>query len=169
MASTRRNFVYNLVLTICNYIFPLITYPYVSRVLGVTNIGICNFVDSIIDYYVLFSTLGVGSYGVRAIAKYVDDKAKRDEIFSSLFTINMITTVIFLIVLFASTYSIDRLSPYKDFLCIGSLKLIFSLFLTNWLFQGMSDFKYITVRSVSVRCVFVVLVFLFIDMFDNCS
>lgn len=167
MASTRRNFVYNLVLTICNYIFPLITYPYVSRVLGVTNIGICNFVDSIIDYYVLFSTLGVGSYGVRAIAKYVDDKAKRDEIFSSLFTLNMITTVIFLIVLFASAYSIDRLSPYKDFLCIGSLKLIFSLFLTNWLFQGMSDFKYITVRSVSVRCVFVVLVFLFVRNSDD--
>lgn len=162
MASTRKNFVYNLMLTLCNYVFPLITYPYVSRVLGVTNIGICNFVDSIIDYYVLFSTLGTASYGVRAIAKYVDDRQKRDEIFSSLFVINLITTFVFLIILFITTHSLERLAPYRDFLYIGSLKLVFSLFQTNWLFQGMSDFKYITVRSVIVRCIFVVLVFLFV-------
>lgn len=167
MASTRKNFVYNLVLTLCNYVFPLITYPYVSRVLGVTNIGICNFVDSIIDYYVLFSTLGIASYGVRAIAKNADDKQKRDEIFSSLFIINLITTIVFVIILFITTYTIEKLAPYKDFLYIGSLKLVFSLFLTNWLFQGMSDFKYITVRSVIVKSVFVVLVFLFVRTSDD--
>lgn len=162
MAGTRKNFVYNLILTLCNYVFPLITYPYVSRVLGVTNIGICNFVDSIIDYYVLFSTLGIGSYGVRAIAKYVDDKHKRDEIFTNLFVLNSITTIVFLFILFTTTYSFEKFAPYKDFLYIGSLKLIFSLFMTNWLFQGMSDFKYITIRSVIVRCIFVVFVFLFV-------
>lgn len=54
--------------------FPLLTYPYVSRVLGVIGIGTCNFVDSIIDYFILFSGLGIGSYGVREIARYKDNK-----------------------------------------------------------------------------------------------
>ena len=52
--DVKRNFVYNGILTLSNYIFPLIVYPYVSRVLGVSNIGICNFVDSIVHWFILF-------------------------------------------------------------------------------------------------------------------
>ena len=69
--SVRRNFIYNLILTFSSYLFPLLTYPYVSRVLGVIGIGTCNFVDSIIDYFILFSGLGIGSYGVREIARVI--------------------------------------------------------------------------------------------------
>ena len=60
----KKNFVYSSILTISNYLFPLITYPYVSRVLGVTNIGICNYIDSIINYFVLFSSLGITVLGI---------------------------------------------------------------------------------------------------------
>lgn len=162
MVSTKTNFGYNLVLTLCNYIFPLITYPYVSRVLGVTNIGICNFVDSIIQYFILLSTLGIGSYGVREIARYKDNREKRDEVFSNLFILNCITTGIALAALIICTFTISSLEVYKPFLGIGSLQLVFTLFLTNWFFQGISDFKYITIRSVAVKSIYVVLVFLFI-------
>ena len=51
MPSLKKNFFYSALLTVANYVFPLITYPYVSRVLGVTNIGMCNFVDNIINYF----------------------------------------------------------------------------------------------------------------------
>ena len=63
--GVKKNFLYSAILTISNYIFPLLTYPYVSRVLGVTNIGICNFVDSIINYFILFSMMGVSIFGIR--------------------------------------------------------------------------------------------------------
>lgn len=53
--SIKKNFVYSSILTVSNYLFPLLTFPYISRVLGVTNIGICNYVDSIITYFVFFS------------------------------------------------------------------------------------------------------------------
>lgn len=69
MVTLKKNIFYSTILTTANYIFPLLTYPYVSRVLGVDKIGICNFVDSIINYFVLFSMLGVGIVGIREIAK----------------------------------------------------------------------------------------------------
>ena len=67
--SIRVNFLYSAILTVSNYFFPFITYPYVSRVLGVEKIGICNFVDGIIHYFILFSMLGIVSVGIREIAK----------------------------------------------------------------------------------------------------
>lgn len=167
MASTKSNFGYNLLLTFCNYIFPLLTYPYISRVLGVTNIGVCNFVDSIIQYFILLSTLGIGSFGVREIARYKDDRMKRDEVFSNLFFLNCITTGIAIVGLIICTFTISTLIPYRHFLGIGSLQLIFNLFLTNWFFQGISDFKYITIRSVIVKSIYVIFVFLFIKTEDD--
>ena len=69
MGSIKRNIFYNSILTISSYIFPLITFPYVTRVLGVNNIGICNFVDSIIQYFICFSMMGVMTVGTREIAR----------------------------------------------------------------------------------------------------
>ena len=167
MASVKKNFAYNLALTLCNYIFPLLIYPYVSRVLGVTNIGICNFVDSIIQYFILFSTLGIGSFGVREIARYKEDRENRDKIFSSLFLLNVITTLLALVVLFVSVNVVESLAPYKKFLWIGTMQLVSTLFLTNWFFQGISDFKYITIRTVVVKCIYVLSVFLFVRNEDD--
>ena len=162
MASLKKNFAYNLLLTGCNYIFPLITYPYVSRVLGVTNIGTCAYVNSIIQYFMLFSMLGIGSYGVREIARFKEDKEKRDEVFTNLFFINFITTVIALLALFLCTYFISSLYEYRKFLCVGSVSLLFNMFITHWFFQGISDFKFITIRSVILRCVHLFLIFIFV-------
>ena len=82
--SVKKNFGYNLLLTFCKYLFPLITYPYVSRVLGVDKIGTCNFVDGLINYFILFSTLGIGSFGVREIARCKGNLDERNRVFSSL-------------------------------------------------------------------------------------
>ena len=73
MANIKKNFFYSSVLTTANYLFPMLTYPYVARVLGVDKIGLCNFADSIISYFLLFSMMGIGSVGIREIAKYKED------------------------------------------------------------------------------------------------
>ena len=162
MASVKKNFSYNLILTFCNYLFPLLTYPYVSRVLGVEKIGTCNFVDGIINYFVLFSALGIGSYGVREIAKCKDDVERRSYVFSNLIAINIQGTVLALAILIAGTLWLPSLQSYKDFLWIGVMKLLFSMFLIEWFFQGMSEFKYITIRSVLVRFIYVIAIFIFV-------
>ena len=83
--SIKRNFIYSSILVTSNYIFPFITYPYISRVLGVTNIGICNFVDSIVNYFILFSMMGIGIIGIREIASAKKNQDDLNSTFSSLF------------------------------------------------------------------------------------
>ena len=95
----KRNFFFSSILTTANYIFPLIIFPYISRVLGVNNIGICNFVDSIINYFILFSMMGLSITGIREIAKVKKDKSILQQTFSSLFVLNLISTSIALILL----------------------------------------------------------------------
>ena len=151
MGGLKKNFIWNLTLTLANYVFPLLTYPYVSRVLGVSKIGVCNYVDGIINYFVLFATLGVTSLGIREIAKVKSNAKELSIIFSSLLSFNIVLTIICVIIVIFMTYLIDFFEPYKSFLLVGILKLIFSAFLIEWFFQGMSNFQYITIRSIIVR------------------
>lgn len=160
--SIKRNFSYNLILTFCNYLFPLITYPYVSRILGVSNIGTCNFVDSIINYFILFSILGIGSYGVREIAKCKDNTEKRSQIFTNLILLNAIGTLIAIIVYIIAILNIPSLQEYRRFLWVGLIKILFNMFLIEWFFQGLQQFRYIAIRSVLVRFIYVISIFIFV-------
>lgn len=160
--GVKKNFGYNLILTLCNYLFPLITFPYVSRVLHADNVGLCGFVDGIINYLVLFSMLGIGSYGVREIARCGNDKERRSEVFSSLLSLNAIFTFVAVAVLVVSTLCIGRLQPYREFLGIGVLKLVFNTFLIEWFFRGIEQFKYITLRTVAVNACYVISVLLLV-------
>lgn len=160
--GVKKNFIYSSILTVTNYIFPLITYPYVSRILGVTNIGICNFVDSIIHYFILFSMMGVSILGIREIAGTSSDREKQNKVFSGLFLLNGIATLIMLILLLLSIHIIPELNKYKDLMYIGAGKLVANLFLVEWFFKGTENFKYITKRTIIVRCLYVLAVFLFI-------
>lgn len=160
--SLKRNFIYNSILTISGYLFPLLTYPYVTRVLGVENIGICNFVDSIINYFILFSMMGIGAVGMREISQCRDDRRKMSKSFTSLLALNLITTLMAIIVLVIAIYAVPALYPYKELLGIGVCKLFFNFFLIEWFYAGVEDFAYITKRSIFVRSIYVVLVFLLI-------
>lgn len=169
MASLKKNILYSGILTTANYIFPLITYPYVSRVLGVANIGICNFVDSIINYFLIFSALGIGIVGIREIAKNKGDKVKLQKTFSQLFTINTISTSIALLVLIIAMHTIGRLQENYELLWIGVLKLIFNYLLIEWFYKGLEDFKYITNRTIWVRSIYVISVFLLVKTSQDIS
>ena len=160
--SLKKNIIYSSILTAANYIFPLITYPYVSRVLGVDNIGACNFVDSVINYFILFSMLGISTVGIREISQARSDREKLNQTFSRLFTINTVSTTVVLIALLISMFTVPQLRENSHLMWIGVLKLISNYLLIEWLYKGLEEFKYITSRTVLVKCLYVVAVFLFI-------
>lgn len=162
MPSLKRNLFYSILLVLANYVFPFLTYPYVSRVLGVTGIGACNFVDSVINYFILFSTLGIDSYGVREIAKHKDDKEALGRTFSNIFTVNVTLTAIMLVLLVGATLTVPKLSAHMDLVFIGAFKLVFNCLLTEWLFKGLEDFKLITLRSIAIKLLYVAAVFIFV-------
>ena len=158
----RTNVLYSSVLTCSNYIFQIITYPYVSRVLGVEYIGICNFVISFVHYVVLFSTMGISIIGIREVARCRNNRLALERCFSSLFLLHAISTGIVLLLYLLAVYNIPALKPYQQLLCVGTFQILFNLFLIEWFFKGIEDFKYITYRNLAVRFLYVLLVFLFV-------
>lgn len=167
MASLKKNVIYSSILTCAGYVFPLITYPYVSRVLGVTNIGTCNFVDSIINYFSLISMMGIGTIGVREIAACGGDINKRSKVFSSLFWLNGIATLIACVALIIAIFTVKQLYEYKELMFIGFVKLATSFLACEWFFKGIENFKYITKRSIIVKSLYVVAVFIFVRDKDD--
>lgn len=162
MANIKKNFFYSSILTTANYIFPLIIFPYITRVLGVSKVGLCDFVDSIINYYCIFSMLGLTTVAVREIAGNKNDKAKMSKAFSSLLSLNVITTAIMIAALIVSIFLVPRFLENKQLMVVGIFKLLSKAFLIEWLYTGLEDFKYITVRSVIVRCIYVISVLVFV-------
>lgn len=162
MSSIKKNFIYSSILTSANYIFPLIVYPYVSRILGVTKIGACNFVDSIIQYFTLLSMFGITSIGIREIAKAKNDKTRLNTVYSNIFCTNAVFTVVSVLLLFIVIFTVHDLYEYRKLLFVGILKVISNFFLIDWLFRGLEEFKYITFRALLVKCLYVVSIFLFI-------
>lgn len=160
--GVKKNIIYTTILTSSNYIFPLIVYPYVSRVLGVHNIGLCNFIDSVIDYFILISMMGVNIVGTRLIAADQSKKEKLNQTFSSLLTLNGLFTALALLFLCIATLLVPDLSENREMMGYGALKVVSNFLLLEWLFRGLEDFKFITYRSLLVKCLYVVAIFIFV-------
>lgn len=167
MPSLKSNFLYSSILTTAGYVFPLLTYPYVTRVLGVEKIGLCNFIDSIISYFILFSMMGISVTGIREIAQTKHNPQKLNSVFSSLILLNTIFTIIALIILITTTLCVDKLRDEPQLIMAGASKLLFNYLLIEWLFKGLEDFKYITIRTIITRSAFVFAVFIFVNNIDD--
>lgn len=160
--SLKKNFAYKGLLTIANPIMGIITFPYISRVLGVENVGLVNFVDNTISYFLLFATMGIGSIGVRAIAAAKGSQEELDKTFSNLFGMNLLFTLVVLGVYTLLIGMVPKFSQYTELFYIGTAKILFSSLLIEWFFNGIEDFKYITVRTLLIRTLYIASVFLII-------
>lgn len=167
MSGIKKNFFYSAFLTTANYIFPLLTFPYVTRVLGVANFGICGFIDGIINYFILFSTMGIAVVGIREISVTKSKIDKMNETFVDLLMINAIFTVISVLALIVCTYLVPKLYEQKELMFMGAFKIGFNFLLIEWFYKGIEDFKFITIRSLIVKCVYVVGVFCFVRNRDD--
>lgn len=162
MASIKKNFFFSTVLSCANYVFPFLTFPYVSRVLGVEKWGQCNFVDSVVTYFMLFATMGIAILGIREIAAAKHDKSRLNKTFSELMLLVLLTTALAALALLLIIFIVPKFNAYRGLLFIGMLKLLSNSFLIEWLYKGMEDFKYITIRSVAVKTLYVIAVFIFV-------
>ena len=154
-----KNYMYNLLYQVLLLVTPLITTPYISRVLGATNVGIYGFVSSIVAYFVLFGTAGTSLYGQREIAYYQDDPEKRTKIFREIFLIRMFLISIALAV-YVFAFCID--SKYILIYRLMCIEIFANMFDVSWFFQGMQDFKKTVLRNVVIKIVGIALIFAFV-------
>ncbi len=157
--SIAKNYAYNLVYQVLILILPLITTPYLSRVLGAEGIGIYSYTYSIVTYFVLFGSLGVALYGQREIAYAQENVTVRKKVFLEIVLFRFLTVFIAII---AYYFGFMRGQQYQIYYKILLLELIAAAFDISWFFQGMEEFKRTVTRNVLVRICSVTLVFLLV-------
>jgi O-antigen/teichoic acid export membrane protein len=162
MSVFKRNLFYNTLLSVSQILFPLITFPYSSRILGPQAMGSVNFADNFTTYFLLISALGIPLYGVREIAKVKEDPQKLSRVFSELLFIHLATSLIAVILLFLMSFFIGRLHSDLALYQIGMSIVLGSVFIAEWFFQGTEQFKFIAIRSLSIRVLMIAMLFLFV-------
>ena len=160
--SLKKNFIMNALLTMSAFIFPLITFPYVSRVLGPDGTGRVSFGTSLISYFALFSQLGIPTYGVRACAKVRDDREALSRTVRELLSINAVMCAFTYVIFFAALVLIPRLHGDRMLYIIMSSTLLFNAFGMEWLYKGLEKYSYITIRSIAFKIVSVIAMFLLV-------
>lgn len=165
--SIKKNTVLNFIKTLSSIIFPLITFPYVSRVLQPENIGKYNFGNTYVNYFSLIASLGITTYAIRECSRVRDDKKKLSETASQIFSINVFTTIIAYILLFAILFLYPRMNPYIRLIIIQSVIIVFTTLGADWINSAMEDFKYITIRTVAFQFISLGLMFIFVRKPDD--
>lgn len=162
MNSLKKNALLNIIKQICTVVFPLITFPYAARVLHTDNYGTYTFSASIISYITLLAGLGVSNYAVREGARIRKNNKEVAAFSNQIFTINVFSTIISLIVLFILTLTWNKLNAYKDVIWILSLGVVFTTLGTDWINIIFEDYTYISVRYIICQFLAVILLFIIV-------
>ena len=165
--SIKKNFLYNILLNISKVIFPLITAPYVSRVLEPDGVGLFNFANTYANYFALFAALGIPLYGIREIAKVKDDQKEQTKFVSEIISISAVVTFICTVLFFLSLLFVPQLSANYLIFIVAGIALYITPFHIDWYFSGMEEFGYITFRSLSIRVLSVLLLFILVHDKDD--
>lgn len=160
--SVRYNFLMNFILTASQFLFPLITFPYVSRILHLTGNGKVAFAVSVVSYFMMVASLGIPTHGIRACAQVRDDREALSRTVFELFVINSVTTLIITVAYVASVFLVPRFRAETPLFLIFTANIVLNLFGMNWLYQALEQYDYITFRSIFFKLASIVLMFLFV-------
>lgn len=160
--SLKKNFIMNIFLTMSSFIFPLITFPYVSRILLPAGTGKISFATSVISYFSMLSQLGIPMYGVRTCAKVRDDRHELSKTVHEILIVNIVMSIIAYIALFVLIFNVPKLSQEKPLFIIVSLTILFNAIGMEWLYKALEQYTYITIRSLIFKIIAIVAMFLLV-------
>lgn len=160
--SLGKNALYNIIYKVLNVIFPLISTAYISRVLLADGVGKISAVNNNVSYFLILATLGIPVYGLRETAKSKKNLIKRSNLYIELIILNfmftIITYIIFNIIIFNNTYFRKDLLLYEIF----GLTILLNIINVDWFFQGMEEYGYIATRSIIIKFLSILALFLFV-------
>ena len=160
--SVKYNFIMNAILTVAGIIFPLITFPYISRVLLVEGSGKVAFATSVVTYFTMFASLGIPTYGVRACAIVRDNKEKLSKTVQELLIISGGTTLLTYIVFGISLFVIPEFAQERTLLLIVGLGIGLNTIGVQWLYNALEQYTYITTCSILFKVIGMILMFLLV-------
>ena len=157
-----KNTIYSIIKSCSTVIFPLITFPYISRVLLAENVGKINFGNSVVSYFSLIASLGITTYAVRECSKVKKDKSTLNKLASEIMSINFLTTIVSYVLLIIVLIFAKPLYSYRKLIIIQSTVIVFTTFGADWLNTTMEDFRFITLRTFFFQCLSIILMFIFV-------
>ncbi|AWK51250.1 flippase [Clostridium beijerinckii] len=160
MSGIKKNLIYNILYELLIIALPLITSPYISRVLGAETSGVYTYTYSIAFYFLMFSRLGISIYGNRSIAQTRDSKENRSRIFCSIYAFQFIVSLINIIIYI--TYIKVFYEDYFTITLIQGFYVFSGIFDISWFFFGMEEFKVTVTRNSIVKIILTVCILLFV-------
>ena len=160
--SVKVNYILNLINTGTQMLFPLITFPYVCRVIEADGIGQINFFQSIISYISLFTCLGIPMYAIREIARDRSDVVQMNRTATEILLLHSMLTLVGYAIVAILCLTVPQIQVNIPLFLILSLTIFFTAIGCEWFYQGIEDFKYITIRGLIIKTVSVVLLFIFV-------
>lgn len=169
MESTKRkiakNFIFNMIYNGLNVIFPLVTIPYLSRILLADGLGKVSYATNIVSWFLLFASLGIPRYGIREIAK--NRETKLSKVFSELFSINLLSTALAVLIYLGIILNIPYFRSRSILYSVLGIQLFLNIFNVDWFYQGLEDYQYITVRSIIVKTCSLCAMLLFVHKHED--
>lgn len=160
MTSLKKNFLWNASYQVLLVLAPLVTTPYLSRVLGAEQVGVYSYTYSIANYFVIFAALGMANYGVRTVSSAGSDRALRSRLFWGAYASQLVVAVPV-----ATAYFAYLLAAPQGGLLVAatwSLWVVSAALDVTWLFFGVEEFRLPTERSFATKLLSIVAIFLFV-------
>ena len=165
--SISKNIIFKFLLNIFNLIVPIVIGPYVLRILGPDLMGTINFSQTIYGYFFIFAGFGVYQYGLREISRVRDDKEKLSKVFTSLFTLTLITNIVTILVYIVFINLSYSGSEIYVACMILTFNLLSNIFYTEWVNEGLENYDFITIKTIIIRAAYVILLFVFVRTVNN--
>lgn len=156
------NFIMNSILKMSSFLFPLITFPYISRILGAEGNGKIAIADAFVSYFVMIASLGIPTYGIRVCAQCRDDKEKLSKVVHELLIISTIMTILSYVILYALVFFVPAVNEKKTLIFIYSITIVLSTFGIEWFYQAIEQYGYITYRNLIFKIISIGLMFAFV-------
>lgn len=165
--SIKKNAMLNIIYKLSSMIFPLIVYPYVSRILMAEYLGKVAFFSNVTSYGLLIGSIGISTYGIRAVAKVRDDKQKLSKTVKELFLINTVITCLVLLILIGSLIWVEKFRTNFTLFFISIMQIAIAPLSMEWLYGGLEQYEYITKRAILFKVISLFLIFGFIHSKDD--
>lgn len=157
-----KNYILSVANTVMMLLFPIITFPYVSRILGPTNLGIVNFSQSYGYYFTHIASFGINSYAIREVSKVRNDKKKVEKISNEIFNLNLFFSLLSTILYFCGVVFVQNFRDNLAVFAIYSIVILTNFLTLDWLLQSFDDYFFSTIRNLIIRILSVVAVFVLV-------
>lgn len=157
-----KNYILSVINTVMMLIFPIITFPYVSRILGPSSLGIINFAQSYGYYFMHIASFGINSYAIREVSRVRDDKQKVKMVSNEIFNLNFFFSILSTILYFCGVFFVKNFRDNFLVFAVYSVVILTNFLTLDWLLQSFDDYFFSTIRNLAIRMLSVIAVFILV-------